>query len=276
MSIRIHHLNCGTMCPLCQRLMNSRDGSWKEPGKFVCHCLLIETPEALVLVDTGMGLRDIADPQRRLGSLQPLIFKPQLLESETAIHQLRKLGHSPRDVRHIVTTHLDVDHAGGLADFPDAKVHVLQSELNHIQRPTRRDKMRFRPAQFDHHPKWVIHEDQGESWFGFNGIRAIPGISTDILMIPLIGHTQGHVGVAVKDGDKWLLHCGDAYYHHSQVTQTPNVPLASQFFQTVIAANPAMRVKNLARLQQLALHHGDEVELFCAHDPVELSRYTST
>lgn len=33
-----------------------------------------------------------------------------------------------RDVRHIVLTHLDFDHAGGLDDFPEATVHMLQIE----------------------------------------------------------------------------------------------------------------------------------------------------
>jgi glyoxylase-like metal-dependent hydrolase (beta-lactamase superfamily II) len=274
MTIKIHHLNCGTMCPFCQRLMNSRQGSWFEAGRLVCHCLLIETPETLMLVDTGMGLQDIADPQARLGRMQPPLFKPRLIPEETAFHQVQALGYDPRDVRHIIPTHLDVDHAGGMSDFPDAQVHVLPAELGQLTHPDWRDKGRFRPAQFSHHPQWTVHDPVGESWFGFEGVRPIEGLSTDVLIIPLIGHTKGHVGVAVRDGERWLLHCGDAYYHHSQVTAQPDVPAGLQFFQSMIAAVPRERVRNLARLQTLAMDHADEVELFCAHDPVELERYT--
>ncbi len=276
MSIKIHHLNCGTMCPFCDKLMNNRNGSWSKPGHFVCHCLLIETPETLIMVDTGLGQQDIADPKRRLGGTYQSLFKPKLVMEETALSQVRALGYDPRDVSQIAVTHLDLDHAGGLADFPDAQLNLLKPELQQIQQPGWREKGRFRFPQFDHHPKWVVHEEeQGEDWFGFKGIRAIPRLSTDILLVPLIGHTRGHMGVAVKDGDKWLLHCGDAYYHHSQVTTNPQTPSGSTFFQVVIAAVPNARVENLARLQQLAINHKDEVDLICAHDPVDLERFTA-
>lgn len=272
--VRIHHLNCGTMCPFCQRLMNDRGGSWTEPGKLVCHCLLIETPDMLVMVDTGMGTHDIANPRRRLGGVQPPLFKPKLLLEETALHQVRALGHDPRDVRHIIPTHLDGDHAGGLSDFPEARVHVLPAELRQITHPDWRERQRFQAAQFAHGPHWVVHDQGGgEDWFGFEGIRAIPGLGTDVLIIPLIGHTRGHVGVAVRDGDKWLLHCGDAYYHHSQMTAKPDVPGGLAFFQKMIAAIPGERVRNLDRLQRLALERRGDIELFCAHCPVELARY---
>ena len=39
-----------------------------------------------------------------------------------------------------------------------------------------------------------------------------------------------------------------------------------------MAADNSARVANQARLRELARDHGDEVRLFCAHDPVELER----
>lgn len=276
MSIRIHHLNCGTMCPFCERLINKRDGSITKPGKFVCHCLLIEAPEGLILVDTGLGSRDIAEPRRRLGGAYQTLFKPRLAMEETAIEQIQQMGFKASDVRHIAVTHVDLDHAGGLADFPQAQVHIFKPELEQLLKPGFRERTRFRKVQFEHQPDWRVHEEQGEEWFGFSSIRPIPGLSTDILLIPLIGHTRGHTGVAVKQGERWLLHCGDAYYHHSQVTQAPQVPSVSMMFQKAMASIPSARVRNLERLRQLALQHSDEVELFSAHDPVELARYSAT
>ncbi|MDH4580733.1 MBL fold metallo-hydrolase [Pseudomonas sp. BN415] len=272
MSLKVHHLNCGTMCPACERLVKGK-GSWSRPGELVCHCLLLETAESLVLVDTGMGERDIAEPRRRLGSTYTALFKPRLSPDETAIAQIRALGFDPRDVRHIITTHLDLDHAGGLSDFPDAHVHVLKPELKQIQEPGLREHMRFRLPQFDHHPKWVVHEEQGENWFGFESIQAIPELGTDILLVPLIGHTKGHTGVAVDTGDEWLLHCGDAYYHHSELTSTPDTPAFLKFFEVLIQAKPSERIRNIKRLRELAASHGNQIEMFCAHDPVELERY---
>ncbi len=61
--MRIHHLNCISTCPLGGRLMDGRSDGILERGSLTCHCLLVETADSLVLVDTGMGLRDVADPQ---------------------------------------------------------------------------------------------------------------------------------------------------------------------------------------------------------------------
>lgn len=43
------------------------------------------------------------------------------------MRQIRRLGYAASDVCHIVLTELDFDHAGGLEDFPDARVHVFDS-----------------------------------------------------------------------------------------------------------------------------------------------------
>lgn len=272
MPLKIHHLNCGSMCPACQRLVSGQ-GSWREPGKLVCHCLLIETLQGLVLVDSGIGHQDVLHAQQRLGKTFLSLFRPRLLLEETALVQVQGLGFNPQDVRHIITTHLDLDHAGGLADFPHAKVHIFKPELQQILHPGLREKLRFRMPQFAHQPQWVVHEEQGEDWMGFSSIRAIPGLDSDILIVPLIGHTKGHVGVAVRDGAGWLLHCGDAYYHHSQITQTPDMPLLLKVFELGIQALPSARIRNLARLRELSRTHESNVALFCAHDPVELARY---
>ena len=54
----IHHLSCGTLCPRGARLV-SGEGGLRERARLVCHCLLIEGAEGLVLVDTGFGLDDV-------------------------------------------------------------------------------------------------------------------------------------------------------------------------------------------------------------------------
>jgi len=130
--MRIHHLNCGCMCPVGGRLW---DGvSRGLTGNLVCHCQLIETDHSgLVLVDTGIGARDVENPYERLSPLFVHVNRIQLEHRYTAVEQVKGLGFSPRDVRHIVLTHLDFDHAGGLEDFPEAVVHVLRAELEEAE-----------------------------------------------------------------------------------------------------------------------------------------------
>ena len=97
--MRIHHLNTGTMCPIGQRLVNGT-GSIFRRARMVCHCLLVETHDGLALVDTGIGLGDIADPPR-LGRRWLRQTTPRLDPAETAVRQVRALGYSVGDVRHI-------------------------------------------------------------------------------------------------------------------------------------------------------------------------------
>jgi hypothetical protein len=66
MALKIHHLNCGTMCPHGAPFINGY-GKITDNGHMVCHCLLIESNDGLVLVDTGFGIADVKNPNQRLG-----------------------------------------------------------------------------------------------------------------------------------------------------------------------------------------------------------------
>ncbi|MFN7134547.1 MAG: MBL fold metallo-hydrolase, partial [Myxococcales bacterium] len=77
--MRIHHLNCTTMCPPGKRLMVGRSNAWG-PALLVCHCLLLETPRGLVLVDTGFGLQDVWHAHPRIAPFFLANNRPVLLE----------------------------------------------------------------------------------------------------------------------------------------------------------------------------------------------------
>ncbi len=252
------------MCPRGARLLVG-SGGWLADARLVCHCLLIEGAEGLVLVDTGFGSGDVAKP-RTLGTPFNLLVRPQLRAEETAAAQLRARGFDPADVRHVVTTHLDLDHAGGLPDFPEADVHLLGAELKAALHPSLRERTRYVAAHWAHGPRWVEHDGGGEEWFGFAGVRILPGSGAEILLIPLAGHTAGHAGVAIRRGDGWLLHCGDAYFHHGQVQTPQHCPPGLAAFQALNQADGAVRRENVERLRELAERNGGEVELVCSHD----------
>lgn len=271
MSLRIHHINCGTLCPHAGGLIGT-PGAGLGPGRMVCHCLLVETRAGLVLVDTGMGSGDIAHPAQ-LGRAFTALTRPRLDPAETALAQVSALGYRQADVRHIVVTHLDLDHAGGLPDFPLAKVHVHAAEHAAALQPHWRERARYRPAHFAHRPDWVLHRETGERWQGFSAVRALPGCDDDVLLVPLHGHTRGHCGVAVRDGDGWLLHCGDAYFHHGEMQDPPHCPPGLRLFQNIVQVDRAARLANQARLRELALAQAAQVRLFSAHDPVELDAF---
>jgi len=261
----IHHLGCGTLCPRAGRLLTG-EGGLLAPARLVCHCLLIEGAEGLVLVDTGFGSEDVRR-RRQLGLLFNTVLRPHVSDRDTAISQVRALGFEPHDVRHIITTHLDLDHTGGLPDFPHAEVHLIGRELQAAISPSWRERPRYVAAHWAHGPRWVQHDAGGEQWYGFDGVRVLPGSDAEILLIPLHGHTHGHTGVAIKRAQDWLLHCGDAYFHHGEVATPPRCPRAIAAFAAFDEVDRAARRGNVQRLRELAQRHGGEVELICSHDP---------
>ncbi|MDQ3036637.1 MAG: MBL fold metallo-hydrolase [Myxococcota bacterium] len=267
-----HHFAAGTMCPRGRRLFEG-EGGLRERAKLVCHCVLLELPDRLVLIDTGIGVRDVEHPDRLTRTMRKLM-RPTVDRDDTAIARVRALGFDPRDVRDILVTHLDYDHAGGLADFPAAKVHVYASEhAAAMERTARMGHQRYRPAQWSHGPHWVLYEPRGDAWFGFEAVRDLEGLGDDVLMLPLIGHTPGHCGVAFRDGDRWKLHAGDSYFFHGEMdVERPHCTPGLSAYQSLMDADREARLGNQDRLRKLLRDHGREVDVFCAHDPVELSR----
>jgi len=265
----IHHLNCTTMRPFAFVL--SGTGSFVSRSHLVVHCLLIESNDGLVLVDTGFGTRDFIRPSKPVRTFMFLSGTRRDVR-DTAVHQVAKLDYDVRDVRHIVLTHLHLDHAGGLPDFPWAKVHVHALEYETVMRSGAFSGRYHRFEHWAHGPEWVLHSCQGERWFDFECIQVMEGVLPEILFIPMPGHTRGHCGVAVETKEGWLLHCGDGYIFRGEVKpeygrgSRPGwmEPLARRLFPHV------------PRLRELARNRGREVRLFCSHDAFELSEFQAS
>jgi len=269
--MKIHHLNCGCMCPLGGALY---DGFSKGlHAHLVCHCLLIETDsDGLVLVDTGFGEQDMRRHGTRLSGFFRVLNNIQRRETLTARARIEALGFRAEDVRHIVLTHLDFDHAGGLTDFPHARVHLMQQEIDTAQqRHSWLSRERYRPGQWQGSSGWQGYQAQGERWFGFDAVTALNGLPPEILFIPLPGHTTGHAGVAIQQPQGWLLHGGDAWFYREEMRRpdrhcTPGL----RFYQWMMAMDNQARRHNQQRLRELSCSHSKEITFFCSHDAKEL------
>lgn len=258
-ALRVHHLNCAhvTTMNLGGRVL-------------ACHVLVVETQDSgLVLVDSGLGTADYAAISSRLGwSFAHLYARPSVDPSLAAIHQIRAMDLDPHDVRHIVQTHLDLDHVGGLSDFPWAQVHVHATEFAvAMARKGIKARGRYRPRMWEHGPRWQTYSAEGEDWFGFEAVRGLRGLPPEILFVPLPGHTMGHCGVAIDTDQGWLLDAGDAYFDPREVHQPAReCAFGVGLFQKIVTTDKALRLKNQDRLRTFIATHPD-VTVFAAHDP---------
>jgi glyoxylase-like metal-dependent hydrolase (beta-lactamase superfamily II) len=276
--MRRYHLNCGTIHVVGGVAIIGTGGLFKR-AHGVIHCILTETDDGLLLVDTGFGTRDFTSPTALNNWFITLSGSPRD-QGETAVEQIRRLGYAAEDVRHIVVTHFHFDHVGGLPDFPQARVHIFEDELDGVLHPRDMyERYVYRPEHWQHNPRWEPHALQGDTWFGFDCTPAVDLGSTRFFLVPLPGHTAGHCGVVLQTPEGWLFHCGDAYAYHKDVDPVnPRKPPHYGLWKLMVLANKAYRAigKHSPRLRKLLREHGDEVTLTCSHDPVELEKFYQT
>jgi glyoxylase-like metal-dependent hydrolase (beta-lactamase superfamily II) len=121
--LKVHRLICGSMCPIGWGLAPRFTGPALE-----CQCLLVETSSRLILVDTGLGTRDVTDT-KRLG-IPARILRPKQDSEAPAYFQLKQMGFNPEDVT-------DVIPSGWILHAGDAFYHSadLNVGLPNIPRP---------------------------------------------------------------------------------------------------------------------------------------------
>ncbi len=263
----ITHLNCGAMTPFGGAGFDGRTPV-VAPAELSCHCLLLQQADRLLLIDTGAVSTDPIADARRHSALFLTIDRIRLDAAEAAANQIKALGHSLDEVTDIVMTHLDFDHAAGLVDFPNARVHLAEAEADAAVHPSGPiNRARYRVEQFeDSMPRWRTYSSFDETWFDL-AAEPIEGWD-DVVLVSLPGHTPGHCGVAIKTEDGWLLHAADAIFNHRELDLTgPSTPTLARFYQWGMQTSQRQRRRSLHALQRIARDHASEIRIICTHDP---------
>ena len=171
------------------------EASWD----FHIHAFAIRTPDALVMIDTGIGAE------------APIDWGPV---SGSIAAELVVAGIEPHEVEHVVHTHLHLDHIGGatLGDgqprFPFAKHHVHPADweaFRDAEDPRDREAFQRCIRPLANRDMIDVTEEDHEIVLGVGVVHAP-------------GHTPGHRAVLVSSGGECLLITGDALHHPAQVT----------------------------------------------------------
>jgi glyoxylase-like metal-dependent hydrolase (beta-lactamase superfamily II) len=172
-----------------------------EPVDFPALAYVIEHPEGLMAVDTGLGAH-IPAP-RTFRGFPPT---PETSADRELGPLMRERGLDPQDVRRVILTHLDWDHTGGLHHVEGAEVLVHRAEIAFGR--TRMGRLRYRPSVWPAAFEPKVYDLAPEPYGVFPSSLTVTDAG-DVRVVPLPGHSPGQVGVVVEDGDATLLFCAD-------------------------------------------------------------------
>ena len=176
---------------------------------------LLEHPGAgPVLVDTGYHASVAVDAKQNLGRFGAYISRGIEMDPEQAVAaQLRGRGIEPEDVGVVVMTHLHLDHASAMSDFPAATFLISREEWEAATdgQPWRHG---YVPRQFDHafdHRLVDFDAPEAESFSSFGRSFDVFGDGS-VRVVYTPGHTLGHFSVVVRTPKREVLIAGDAIY----------------------------------------------------------------
>ena len=139
---------------------------------------LIQTDDGTnILVDTGF-------PRETVGAYRQATEPGAKVDEENyVVNQLAALGLTPHDIRYLIATHLDGDHAGGHDEFPDSEI-VIQKE--HLEAAKTLPRFQGNRAHWDA-PGLHYRMVEGDT-------ELVPGVE----LIESSGHKPGHQSVLVR------------------------------------------------------------------------------
>ncbi len=166
-----------------------------------------------ILIDTGFHPSVAVNPKQNLGRLALFAFKDLKMDPQQAVSaQLREKGIRPADVKVVVMTHLHIDHASAISEFPEATFVVSKPEWEAATSQGQRDG--YVARQFDHGFDYRLldFDDPGASSFsGFGRSFDLFGDGS-VRAVFTPGHTEGHMSVVLRLPDREVLVAGDAMY----------------------------------------------------------------
>lgn len=210
---------------LIKSLRTMRGETWAVPVP----AFLIHHPSAgPVLVDTGLHPSIATDPDANLGRLAASFTEPEVTKGEDVPARLRAKGIEPGTLRTVVMTHLHVDHASAVSEFPGAAFIVSKAEWEDATSGLIPILKYYRPQQFDHAFDFRTVDYEAASINSFSTFGRSFDLFGDgsVVLVSTPGHSAGHQSVVLKTGAGPFVIAGDAIFLEDQLD--PGAALAAR------------------------------------------------
>lgn len=251
--MKLYFFECGVLKSQKQYFTAGR--GLLEPFDVPVPFFLIEHPNGYVLYDTGNALEVAQDKVKHWGDIVAA-YDPVMSEDQWVVNQIKKVGVQPEDIKYVILSHLHLDHAGGVGQFPNAKYIVQRQELHYAYVPDFFMRGAYIRADFDKPVDWFILEGWQDNKFDLFGDGKIV-----IYFTP--GHTPGHQSLLVSlEQTGPMLLTGDACY------TTENI---DDDCLPGLGWNPAMCINSIQTMRFLRAERG--VNIVTGHDPVAWKQY---
>jgi len=206
--------------------------------------ILVRTPTANIIIDTGLG--------NKLTAKQKRIFR--VTTDWRADEDLGGLGLKREEISHVILTHCDFDHAGGVVRFgtdgspeltwPQARHYLQRAEWEDVLNPNRRSASSYWPENLE------LLGESGQLELVDGAAEVVAGVRLELTG----GHTRGHQAVWLESLGERAVHLGDllpsqAYFNPLWITPYDNFPLDS------VAAKEALLARALAEKQWFLFYH---------------------
>jgi glyoxylase-like metal-dependent hydrolase (beta-lactamase superfamily II) len=205
----------------------------------------IRTGERVIIVDTGFT-EEMAKKRKRTFLRSP-------------VSALARIGIDAEAVRDVVITHMHYDHAGNLNQFPRARFHVQDTEMEYCTGRCMCHDMLRRPFEVEDVLSAVRHLYEGRIVFHEGDAELAPGVTLHLVG----GHTLGQQVVRVATQRGFVVLASDGAHYWSNIRERKPFPLV---------ANVALMLEGYARIDALA--DGPD-HVIPGHDPAVLSRFPS-
>ena len=192
-----------------------------------CPAFLITHPSAgAILVDTSLHSSIAAEPSENFGRLASRFARPRIEPGKDLPSQLRERGADPRSIQLVVMTHMHMDHASGISEFPSSTFILSSTEWTAATTGSRPLLRGYRPQHYDFAFDYRVVDFDGprvDSYSTFARTFDLLGDGS-IRLAFTPGHTVGHMCVLARLEDRDFVIAGDAVYTTRQLEGGPGQP----------------------------------------------------